>query len=65
MRGALHMRHGLSVVYSPTNVAWLVLWAGREVLAIRSKRSEAIRFAEEHETATDAALAAQCAVEGC
>lgn len=45
MRGAVHYPHGIEVVYSPCNVAWLVLWYGT-VLAVRTKRADAIAYAD-------------------
>ena len=37
MRGAIHYPHGIAVVYSRTNVGWLVLWH-QQVLAVKSKK---------------------------
>lgn len=45
MRGAVHYPHGLTVVFSPCNIAWLVLWHG-QVLRLFTRRAEAIEYAD-------------------
>lgn len=45
MRGAINYGHGLSVVWSPTNCAYLVLWHGT-VLRVISKKAEAVKYAD-------------------
>lgn len=45
MKGALHYTGGIQVVFSPCNIAWLVLWHGT-VLRVCSKRADAVAYAD-------------------
>lgn len=61
MRGGINYGHGLSVIWSPANVAYLVLWHG-QVLRIFSKKAEAMRYADEIAFKPDAS---KCVCEEC
>ena len=61
MRGAINYGHGLSVVYSPVNVAYLVLWHGL-VLRSFSKKADAVAYADDIAFKPDTS---KCACEEC
>lgn len=61
MKGAINYGHGLSVVYSPTNVAYLVLWHG-QVLRLFSKKADAVAYADDIAFKPNEC---ECVCEGC
>ena len=61
MRGGINYGHGLSVIWSPTNVAYLVLWHG-QVLRVFLKKTDVVSYADEIAFKPDAS---KCACEEC